>query len=68
MPKKVILDPDEVDRVNRVRIARYLGKFPSDVDTMDYSDLMDVLAVMRADARIEQHEAAKARQARTRKR
>lgn len=59
MPNKVKLDEDEVARVNRVRIARYLSLQPAQVDAMPVEDVLDVLAVMRADIRIEAHENSK---------
>ena len=61
MPKKIILDQEEIDRTNRVRVARYLGQLPQTVDLMPYADVVDVLAVISADARIEQYEAKKPR-------
>lgn len=67
MPKKVILDPEEIDRVNRVRVARYLGKLPSQVDVMPYEDFADCLAIMRADVRIDHFDAEKAKAQRKRK-
>jgi len=51
------LDEDEVWRVNRVRIARYYGITPAEVDAMAYPDLLDTMQVMWA----EDQEAAEAR-------
>jgi hypothetical protein len=35
--------------VNRVRMAERLGKLPSEIDAMPYSDYCDVLAVWGAE-------------------
>jgi hypothetical protein len=51
------LEPDEVMRVNVVRVARYLGKLPHEVRAMPYRDYCDVLSVMLGDRDIEAHEA-----------
>lgn len=49
MPRMVTLEAHEVERITRVRIAEYLGKFPHEVDEMPYPDYMDMIAVIRAD-------------------
>lgn len=49
-PKTVVLDADEVHRANRVRLARYYGKFPHEVDAMPESDFDDTMQVLWADA------------------
>ena len=43
------LDPDEIRRVNRVRIAERLHKLPHEVDAAPYPDICDMLEVWRAD-------------------
>lgn len=43
------LDPDEIIRVNRVRIATRLHKLPSEIDAMPASDVDDLLEVWWAD-------------------
>lgn len=48
-PSQVTLDPDEVERINRVRVAHYLSKFPAEVDEMPIWDLNDILQIMWAD-------------------
>jgi hypothetical protein len=48
-PKQVMLDPDEVERVNRVRIARWMGIPPALVDEMSAQDVEDILEIMWAD-------------------
>jgi hypothetical protein len=40
---------DEVRRVNRVRIAERLHKFPAEVDMQPLSDIVDIMEVWRAD-------------------
>lgn len=62
MPTKVQLEAHEVEAVNRVRIAQYLGKFPHEVDEMPYQDYLDILAVMRADRKLDEFRADKQRQ------
>jgi hypothetical protein len=45
-PTQVTLDPDEVERVNRVRLALLLHKTPAEIDALpeaDYNDLMQVI-------------------------
>ena len=49
-PKQVTLDADEVYRVNRVHVAKWLGCLPADVDAMPQADVDDVMAVMWADS------------------
>jgi hypothetical protein len=41
-PSQVRLDADEVYRINRIRVARYLHITPADVDEMAQSDYADV--------------------------
>lgn len=48
-PSQVTLDQDEVSRINRVRVARYLSITPAQVDALPACDLDDVMAVMWAD-------------------
>ena len=48
------LEPDEIVRVNVVRVARYLGKLPHEVRSMSYLDYCDVVSVMTADVQIEE--------------
>lgn len=64
MPKKVMLEAHEITRVNRIRVAKYLGQLPQVVDRMPYQDVADVLAIMRADIKIENFDNKKAEQAR----
>jgi len=49
MPDRVTLFDEESMRVTRVRVARYLGQLPHQVDQMPYADYLDVQAVMSAD-------------------
>ena len=49
-PKQVLLDADEIERVNRVRVAKWLGVTPAEVDAMPQADYDDVSSVMWADA------------------
>lgn len=55
------LEEDEVWRVNRVRIAKYYGITPAQVDAMPYGDLLDTMQVMWA----EEQEAAERREKRS---
>lgn len=48
-PKQVILEPDEVYRVNRIRIAQFYGIKPQEVDEMPACDVDDTLEVLWAD-------------------
>lgn len=45
----VILDPEEVYRINRIAIAKYYGITPQEVDDMPQSDVDDTLQVMWAE-------------------
>ena len=49
-PQAVTLDPVEVWRIQRVRIAERLHITPGQVDGMAYADVCDLLEVWRADA------------------
>lgn len=49
-PSQVTLDPDEVRRIQRVRVAAYLGVMPHQTDDMPAGDFNDVLQVMWADS------------------
>jgi hypothetical protein len=51
------LEPDEVARVNVIRMAKYLGKLPHEIRAMPYLDYCDVLSVMRADIEIDERRA-----------
>ena len=48
-PKQVQFDADEVYRLNRVRIAKWLHITPGEVDAMPASDVEDVMQIMWAD-------------------
>jgi hypothetical protein len=48
-PKQVSFDPDEVYRINRIRMAKWLGVTPGQVDSMPAADIDDVLNIMWAD-------------------
>jgi hypothetical protein len=45
-PSQVRLTYEEVSRVNRVRVAQYLGISPAEVDAMPEEDYQDVVNVM----------------------
>ena len=47
---------DLVYRVNRLRVANYLGQLPSVIDTMPMQDYEDVLQLLRADSENEQYD------------
>jgi len=49
-PTQVLFDADEVRRVNRVRIAKYYGVTPGQVDAMAATDVDDTLEIMWAEA------------------
>lgn len=51
-PSQVTLDPDEVYRVNRIRIAEHFHKLPHEIDALPQSDVEDILNVMWADAQL----------------
>ena len=44
--------PEESFDIARIRVARYLSKFPSEVDAMPYDDFSQVLEVMRGESLI----------------
>jgi hypothetical protein len=46
------LDPDEIWRIWRIRVAEHLHVLPSQVDEMPFADVCDVLEVMRADGEL----------------
>ena len=48
-PKQVILDLDEVARINRVQIAKWLHVTPGMIDQMPAEDVDDVLQIMWAE-------------------
>lgn len=48
-PKQVLFDADEVYRINRVRMAKWLGVTPGQVDSMPAGDVEDVMQIMWAD-------------------
>lgn len=48
-PKSVRLDSDEVERAQRVRMAKWLHVTPAGIDAMTAADYQDVLEVMWAD-------------------
>jgi hypothetical protein len=48
-PSQVLFDADEVQRINRVRVAKWLGVTPGTVDTMPAADVEDVMQIMWAD-------------------
>ena len=48
-PKQVFLDPEEVARIIRVRIAKWLHITPGAVDAMPAGDVEDVMQIMWAD-------------------
>lgn len=48
-PKQVRFDADEVYRINRVRIAKWLGVTPGMIDQMPAADVEDVMQIMWAD-------------------
>lgn len=53
----VLLEPDEVYRINRVKVAKYYGIKPQEVDDMPQSDVDDTLQVMWAEHAIAQRKA-----------
>ena len=48
-PNSAELEPDEIYRINRARLAINLHKLPSEIDTMTIDDFDDLLSVMVAD-------------------
>ena len=48
-PKQIIFDEDEVWRINRIRIAKWLGVKPDEIDRMPASDVEDIMEIMWAD-------------------
>lgn len=53
MPGLVSFDADEMDRLNRARLAIILGVTPDQVDAMPVEDQMDVLEIHRAERQLE---------------
>lgn len=60
-PGAVSFDADEIDRLNRARLAIILGMTPEQVDAMPLEDQMDVLEIHRANRQIEAWAQSKAR-------
>lgn len=50
----MILDEDEVLRINRIVIAEFLHIKPEDVDTMPLSDVEDILEILWARQKLAQ--------------
>ena len=50
----------EGHRINRVRIAKYIGKFPHEVDELSTADYTDILGVMWGDAEVSNMQKEKA--------
>lgn len=48
-PAQITLEADEIERITRVRLAKYYGKFPHEVDEMPPRDREDTLQVLWAD-------------------
>lgn len=48
-PKQTFLDPDEAERINRIKVAQWLHVTPGMVDAMPASDVEDVMQIMWAD-------------------
>lgn len=48
-PKQVMFDLEEIYRINRVRIAKWLHITPGMVDAMPAGDVEDVMQIMWAD-------------------
>lgn len=51
-PEQVSLDPDEIYRVNRIRIAQHFHKFPHEIDDLPASEVDDILELMWVDAEL----------------
>jgi hypothetical protein len=49
-PALVQLDADEVDRVNRIRVAQWYQISPREVDEMSVEDYETTMEIMWADA------------------
>jgi len=58
-PQGVLFDPDEVDRVMRVRMARWMNISPLEWDALSYLDQCDALEIARAEKAIAEYDAAK---------
>lgn len=59
----MILDQDEVDRVNRARLAMELRKFPHEIDEWIEKyplDYLDIIEVMKADNMVADYQRQKA--------
>lgn len=51
-PGSVRFDPDETWRINRVRIAERLHKFPHEIDALPKREVQDLIDVWAADDRL----------------
>lgn len=61
-PESVQFDTDEIHRITRVRMARWLGHGdPAKWDAMPYLDQCDCLEIARAEQEIEKYEIAQRR-------
>ena len=52
-PGFVSFDADEMDRLNRARLAIILGMRPDEVDAMSIEDQLDVLEINRAERELD---------------
>jgi hypothetical protein len=51
-PEQVQLEPDEVFRINRIRIAEKFHKWPHEVDCLSAAEVEDILELMWADDKL----------------
>jgi hypothetical protein len=63
-PASVTFDADEVDKIMRIRMARWLGIAPGEWDDMSIEDQGYAIEIARAEREIEQYDIARLRQGR----
>lgn len=49
----ILFDDDEIERIERARLALLLHKLPSEIDEMPLADAEDVLAINNANRQID---------------
>ena len=60
-PQSVIFEADEIARINRITMARWMNITPDDWDVMTYADQCDAQEVARAMKEIEKYDARRRR-------
>lgn len=51
-PKQVILEPHEIARINRVRLAIRFNTLPSVIDAQPYRDIEDMINILNVEDKL----------------